>query len=185
MHGNELALRRLGVTVLVLATGWFLAALYALHAALPSNVIRLPLEDSLKIGGLAPQGWAFFTRDPRERDMLMFVKTDAGWLDASLGPNASLQNLGGISRNARGQGIEVGMLVTRLPPEAWTRCRARHVKACLDEARGHLTLPNLYPRPTLCADEVALVLVSPTPWAWSGHSRTTLQAKVARFSTLC
>ena len=54
--------------LLFLGVAWATAGLYVVHAQVPRNVLELPLERVLgpAIPFFAPEGWAFFTRDPRE-----------------------------------------------------------------------------------------------------------------------
>ncbi len=82
------AVRQLGVVVIALAMAWSVLILYAVHVELPVNALDLPFESSLKppLQALVPQGWGFFTRDPREPRLLPFRREAGVWQAASEGP---------------------------------------------------------------------------------------------------
>src|SRR5690606_6732348 len=76
--------RRLGLLALGLLLGWSTVTVYALHGALPYNPVKLPFQDRFNIRLFLPEGWAFFTRDPREDRMLPYLRgAEAGWTRAS------------------------------------------------------------------------------------------------------
>ena len=64
-----------------------------------------------------PQSWGFFSKDPRE-DSLNIYLLDA---DEELRwPNNSLKNVIGLNRYGRTQGIELGLMLEKLPSkEKW------------------------------------------------------------------
>lgn len=159
---------------------WGIFAVYAIHDALPANPIRLPFEGAVNVRAIAPQGWAFFTRDPREPDIEVF-SADDGWRRL-LEPNNGAYALWGASRKARGQRLELGMLSTEI--SRWTRCRGVP-QACLDRAPTTQRLANTYPIPTLCG-ELGFVKAPPVPWAWSGSGESIhMPSKISRVRVTC
>lgn len=161
---------------------WGVFFLYSFHAALPANPIRLPFAEAVDIRTMAPQGWAFFTRDPREADIDVRA-AEAAWTSL-LHPNNSTFSLLGASRDARAQRIELGMLSTRIPSAKWVRCKGDPA-ICLEESRVVLHLENDYPIPTLCGD-LGFVKAPPVPWAWSGTERSIhMPSKISRVTVSC
>src|SRR5438270_566632 len=82
--------------LLFLGVAWATAGLYVVHAQIPRNVLELPLERVLKpaIPFFAPEGWAFFTRDPREPHLLPYRHgTDGMWAFAHAGPHADIRTM--------------------------------------------------------------------------------------------
>jgi antimicrobial peptide system SdpA family protein len=159
---------------------------YAVHAPMPANAVSLPYESSMRswVRQLLPEGWAFFTRSPREADVAPVIRTGHGrWRDALLGPHAEPRNAFGFARRSRAQGVELGMLSGSLRKDAWTDCRGP-VDACLERATA-VGVANTAPAPTLCG-AVGLVSRPPVPWAWSRSSREiTMPARVARLEVSC
>ena len=185
VKGEVYSLRAVGAFVLALALAWFTLLAYVVHAAVPPNPIRLPLEKRMYTRYWAPQGWAFFTRDPREEDILLFVRgRDGAWISAHKGPHASPSNYFGLSRASRARGIEVGQILRRVPKAGWQPCKER-AEVCLERTPNAGTVRNISPNPTLCG-EVGLALQKPVPWAWSSSAyKIVMPSRVSRLGVLC
>ncbi|QYC40435.1 Sporulation-delaying protein SdpA [Nonomuraea coxensis DSM 45129] len=164
---------------------WVAVIFYVVHTQLPSNAIRLPGQESarLTIITLTPQGWAFFTKSPREPQVGVWQRAAGGWRDARLGPHSEPWNALGFNRRSRSQGLELGIMQTAVPADAWRPCEGDDVSACLDRAPVAVTIRNTAPRPVHCGP-VGLVQRDPLPWAWAG-SETVMPAKVARLEVSC
>jgi antimicrobial peptide system SdpA family protein len=177
--------RALAGLALVLLAFWGGLFLYVVHSAMPYNPVALPFEQYFATRTWAPEGWGFFTRDPREERVSFFVRDARGnWTSASLAPHARARNVFGLNRKSRAQGIEAGMLLTTIPESDWTTCR-QSAEACLAAAPVVATMTNTSPQPTLCG-EVGLLLRKPLPWAWTrSKSRLTMPARIARIHTSC
>lgn len=178
--------RRLAAFALGVALGWGILLAYLLHSLMPFNPVRLPRQGTVAARLWLPQGWSFFTRDPRSEDTLAFIRDPGGeWRRTPAGPHASPPNLLGFRRYTRAQGIEAGLLLTAVPREAWSEC-ADSVLACLDRPAASVpALRNLSPRPSLCGD-VALVLQKPLPWAWRASARKIdMPSRLARLRVEC
>jgi antimicrobial peptide system SdpA family protein len=176
--------RRLGLFGLALGLVWLAVCAYALHGALPYNPITLPFEARAHTQFWLPEGWAFFTRDPRSDLMLLFRKGSEGWVSASRGPNSALVNTFGLNRAARAQSVEAGLLLNSFPDSVFKDCRDA-VVACFERVAVAGSLKNTSPYPTLCGD-VAIAMQRPVPWAWvaSGHP-VTMPSHVVRLDVAC
>ncbi|WP_075007689.1 SdpA family antimicrobial peptide system protein [Stigmatella aurantiaca] len=179
--------RGLGLAALALILCWTTVTVYALHAALPHNPIHLPFEDQANIRMVLPEGWAFFTRDPRSDRMLPYIRGPGGqWTWASQTPNFQLQNSFGLDRAARAQGVELGLLLDEARDAGRQDCEDDPL-ACLEQAPVGQKLSNRSPRPTLCG-QVGLVFQKAVPWAWSRSAqerRVTMPSKVLRLDVEC
>jgi antimicrobial peptide system SdpA family protein len=174
---------RLAFALLVSAV---VVGLYSVHAAMPANAVSLPYEDSLRqpIRQVLPQGWSFFTRAPREPDLLPFVRgADGQWRDALRAPHSEPRNVFGLARGSRTQGIEMGVLTSAVAADEWRDCRGP-IAACLDRTPAiAVTNPTL--APTLCG-EVGLANQPPPPWAWSRSGKSiTMPSTVIRLVVSC
>lgn len=180
------ALRRIAGAAVALIVSWSIVFGYVVHAALPLNPIRLPLEESLHANVWAPQGWAFFTRDAREDRFFVFRRGAAGdtWQPALMSPHNKPSNAFGMDRKTRAQGVEMGLMFNAAPKQAWRSCKGDPV-ACLSDAPVAFQMANISPRPTLCGD-VGLVLQPPVPWAWARLPHTSqMNSRVARVKAVC
>jgi len=178
---------RLGVVALVLTFAWLTLAAYVVHTRMPTTAVSLPGEAALKpmMNLFMPEGWAFFTKSPRDERLLPFVRTSNGsWIYANRGPNAEARNLFGISRSSRAQGPEMGLLISKVPVSAWRNC-AGDAKPCLDSSPVAFAGQSPSATPVLCGT-VGLVLQEPLPWAWfAARDRVNLPSRVARLEIRC
>ncbi|WP_103020449.1 SdpA family antimicrobial peptide system protein [Salinibacter altiplanensis] len=152
----------IGLVILFL---WGTFGAYILQASMPYNPIDLPYSDVVDMRTVIPEGWAFFTRNPREPSSRFYEKRDGTWQSARLGANASPENLFGLSRRGRGQGIEAARLIEQAPDSAWTKCKAS-ARSCLKSISHVPTVENPSPLPTFCGT-VGFVRRPPVPWAWN------------------
>ena len=179
-------LRALGLWTIGLLTAWSIVGAYVVHAALPFNPIHLPFEQVVPVRYFAPEGWAFFTRDPREERYDAFTLLSGEWRGALLGPHSRPSNWFGLDRASTAQGVEIGLLLANIPEHDWHACRAEPTR-CLAEL-GVPESPatvNHSPEPTLCGD-VGLSLQRPVPWAWSrSKTKIVMPSRVLRLRISC
>ena len=141
-------------------------ALYTLDGSTGYNLAELPLESKIGISAWLPEGWAFFTRDPREEGVRVYSRgTDGEWTNVIEAPLGAWNNAFGLNRAPRRQGIEQGLLLTGLPQDGWTPCVSSALATCLNAAEHTVTFANPSPVATLCG-ELAVVKQKPVPFAW-------------------
>ncbi|WAS84895.1 MULTISPECIES: SdpA family antimicrobial peptide system protein [unclassified Corallococcus] len=177
----------MGLLALGLLFGGSSVAAYALHAALPYNPLQLPFEDRFDIRLVLPEGWAFFTRDPRDERILSYLRTPGGqWVRANQTPNFQPRNAFGIDRAARAQGVEMGLLLEATRQLGRHACEEDPLK-CLERAPSERTLRNESPNPTFCG-QLGIVFQPAVPWAWSRSHRgkaVVMPSKVLRLDVEC
>jgi antimicrobial peptide system SdpA family protein len=174
----------LGGITIALGLAWMVAIGYALYPALPYSPIRLPFAREAMSILWAPQGWAFFTRDPREEKVTYYVRTDFVWQSAMLAPHGRLSNVGGLRRKSRSQGVEMALLIHEIPEADWQNCTAS-LQECLGKLPKGRAVHNISPAPTLCGT-VAIVLQKPVPWAWARSSRpVTMPFRILPLEVSC
>lgn len=178
-------LQRLGIATVAVAALWAVAALYPIQAAAPNNPVTLPFEDRVDSLKVAPQGWAFFTRSPREPYLLPYVRASSGqWESAHVGQHAHPKHAFGLNRASRAQGVEMGLLQSEIDEDDWRDCDGAP-EDCLPALPVTVTAENESPRPTLCGD-VALLRQEPVPWAWSrGSDPPEMPGEAVRMEVAC
>lgn len=173
---------RLGALTIALAIAWGVVALYALVGVLPHGALTLPAVARVRV--VLPEGWAFFTRDPREPDVDVLALRKGEWVPALRRPFSAARNLFGLSRAGRAQAVELGMLMGELKTVPLTPCRAAP-EQCAEALEIQATVANHEGRRTICG-EVLVVVREPTPWAWSGVTpRVEMPTKIARVEVAC
>jgi antimicrobial peptide system SdpA family protein len=159
-------------------------ALRVARTALPENAAVPTSQPLSALHILLPQGWSFFTRDPREERISVFVRRGPlAWTNASSTTIADPRNAFGLDRTSRAQGLEVSHLVASVPDTAWTPCRYDST-ICLDSVYHSDATANRVANPRLCG-EVGIVLRPPVPWAWRHSAGVRMLARVARLTVRC
>lgn len=146
---------------------WTTVAGLAAHAPMKSTALG-PHENRLLTQLVIPQGWNFFTRDPREDDIFVYRRHEGELHDALAWPNAGWANGLGLRRTGRAQGIEVGHIIAGIDWDEIAPCRDGE-PACIAATPLEHTAVNPVPSPMLCG-ELAIVMRPPMPWAWADHA---------------
>ncbi len=156
----------LGAAAIALTAGWVVAAPYTFDGSRAENALDLPGSDALAIRQLAPQGWAFFTRSPRERDFdVLRYDPEHGSQTLLRYPNFSAPLFLGWRRANRAQGLEFGLMTNELEARELSSCKGP-VEDCAETLAAQPPIANTAPNPTLCGD-VLVVYREPVPWAWA------------------
>ena len=175
---------RLGAFVFALMLFWTIIVLYTVHPVLPPNPIQLPLEDHTPMVSLLPQGWGFFTRDPRSADMTAFLRTSDGGWRVAINNKPPWPRFLEFSRSRKMTNVEVGLVLYEIPDPKWQPCEELP-SACLDKVTGSGQINNPVAYPTLCGD-IGIVRQAPIPWAWSAASdETVMPSEVLRVQVAC
>lgn len=175
---------RKGVAAACIAAVWGAIFLFVLVHSLPHNPVGGAIPDRIGIRIFIPEGWAFFTKDPRDRQFQVFSERGGRWVPAMRMPVARPGNLFGIDRAARAQGVELGMILQKVPDAAWAEC-ASDDAVCLRAASADFEIRNDLPTPTLCG-RIGIVLREPVPWAWrSSRDEIHMPALAARLRIRC
>jgi antimicrobial peptide system SdpA family protein len=135
-------------------------------SSLPYNPSSIGPMAERDVKTTVPEGWGFFTRDPREPDIALYEQRQGVWQKAAHMPIARASNLFGIDRFPRAQSVEIGMILSDLDrPNAWRACDGDLV-TCLNAA-PKIALRHRWKYPVLLGT-VAFVRQEPVPWAWAG-----------------
>lgn len=153
--------------MIIICAAWAVVLTYVAQAQLPKNVITLPGQKDVRhaIANLAPQGWAFFTKSPREPEIGPYRKSPADWKPLALTPHSSPRNVFGLNRESRAQGVEIALLLSGAQNDDWRECTDGRQQCLNDFGAPARRVENRSPDPTLCGT-VGLLREKPTPWAW-------------------
>ncbi|HEV8701067.1 MAG TPA: SdpA family antimicrobial peptide system protein [Candidatus Polarisedimenticolia bacterium] len=169
---------------------WAAAIGPVLLGSLPDSPLRPSLGFRQDMIAIAPQGWAFFTRDPREPVDRVYAPLQAG---PSAGPewaqvtytNSSRRNWLGLKRDARALNVELASLLSEVDPAQWRDCPGR-IETCLRERDvPAVAVVNRSRIRALCGS-ILVERRPPAPWAWSRAKRPVLlDSKIARLEVRC
>ncbi|GAB2926597.1 SdpA family antimicrobial peptide system protein [Streptomyces sp. NPDC059164] len=178
----------MGKLLIAVIAFWTLVGGYVLHTQLPSNAVQLPgqagMERTVRV--VTPQGWAFFTKSPRDAKIEVWTRDSGGkWNDALLAPHSEARNAFGFNRTSRAQGVELGQLQARVSPSAWKTCDDGDLARCLSAFGDPIAAKAPVPRPLLCG-AVGVTQQEVLPWAWSdSEGDMKMPGKVAVLEVAC
>ncbi|MGD1894532.1 MAG: SdpA family antimicrobial peptide system protein [Cyclobacteriaceae bacterium] len=144
---------------------WIGVIVFISTAAIQYSPISASARVTANTQMIMPEGWAFFTRNPREKDLLIYRKVNGQWESNPHWPIANPINLFGISRVPRAQSSEAAMLLKKLPDEKWTACKDDLLKCLHCDTLEVTILETAVPKPLL-QDTLAFAMQEPVPWAW-------------------
>ena len=157
-------------------------------ASLPYNPI--PISKKLKsyVNTFIPEGWAFFTRNPREPSLYLYKKTEEGnAVPYCTYPSATADHWFGAKRTLRSQGAEAGTLIKGIPESSWIEHEGRastYIEECGDFLQVAI-LDNPVAGPYLCGS-VYIVLQEPVPWACARSANNlNHHMRIAKMNVSC
>jgi antimicrobial peptide system SdpA family protein len=176
-----------------LGLGWRMVALVLLGVTIVLYVLRgaLPVTPFSTPGNLqtdyarvfAPQGWAFFTYNPRAPHLTVLGRDATGaWSVLTPGRLAVPADLMGLDRIRQAQDTDVRRLLPQVPDNAWVACE-REAVDCLSELGPGPAVTNVSPRRDVCGD-IGLIMQEVVPWAWREFP-TIMPSKVVRVTVTC
>ena len=137
----------------------------SINASMPRGVLSIgqPFRTVARV--VWPQGWAFFTRNPRDGFIEIYRPSEDGpWVKDDIGRNAELRYLLGWIRTPRVRNLEAGFL-TGLVLTNWTLCK-KSPGECLQESDvAPERLVNPTSTPLLCGT-IGFVKQEALPWLW-------------------
>lgn len=159
--------------------------LSVLFSSLPFNPTRSALDLQKTVFTFLPQGWAFFTRSPREAQVILYEVTDQG-LERVHHKHSSLYNLIGLNRRSTALMSELQYFKMRISERDYINTEWNYQRDLFGDLPKTTTeLTNMYSDPILCG-EYLLVFQEPVPWAWlDSVEEIKMPAKVIRLHISC
>lgn len=144
---------------------WAAVVLGVLVLAAPNNPLLPRAQHRNTMLLLLPQGWAFFTLDPREPDTFLYRELADGTVREVETQGYREFPLGAADREGRLVGHELRLLAARFAPDVWTGCRGDLAPCLAALPPAPVTLAEPFRSVPACG---RLVLESrpPAPWAW-------------------
>jgi hypothetical protein len=131
---------------------------------------QVVLSEKLKmeLNTLFPEGWSFFTRNPRE-SLLEVYKIENNRLVYLPLSNSSKENLYGFSRKSRVKGFEASIIVSDIPTKLWTEDVGRNYANHLYDKAIEVKLKksNNYFKNGF----YLFIVRKPIPWAWANRNQ--------------
>ena len=158
-------MKTLRISFVAVCLFWAAFTFFSLLVYVEDNPVRMSYKSSHNSRVLFPQGWAFFTKSPRDPNIQLYHIVN-GKLEVLPGQRqATFANLMGVRRNARAMSVEYAKMLYEIPATKWVKCDINpniFIKKYPLEA---LNIKNPTPRALLHGD-IYLIQQATVPWAW-------------------
>jgi len=167
------------LTFIVTSLVYALLIVKVFFTSLPYNPIKSTGPQTRLIRSFLPEGWAFFTRNSREDQTIVYTVNASNfdiarfkWLQ-----NSHYSNYFGLDKKSRYMGVELAYLLSKLKSNDWSSCQKltkEKIKTLeVIEVKNELEIKNFK----------GLLLVQkkePIPWAWRESSvEVEMPSKIA------
>jgi antimicrobial peptide system SdpA family protein len=152
--------------------GAWVVLCYLILISHSSKDYRVTHKVKKHISFLLPQGWGFFTRDPREA-ITMAYKIENGELRELTVQNASVKNYLGFSRNSRFVGIDLSKILEQISSDTWKNGKgdfAQQIPATPDTILVLQERLKFFPE-----GEYVFYQYQPIPFAWADRNQKVYQ----------
>ncbi|MBU6949656.1 SdpA family antimicrobial peptide system protein [Staphylococcus haemolyticus] len=131
-------------------------------------------DTQVKIGAIWPQGWGFFSKNPRSTNMKFYSLENSEEVRL---PNMKFENVFGLNRKGRAQAIEAGRLNSKIPKHKWKTCEnsSCNIKNIATSEKS-FRVKNDAPKPLL-KGEYIFVQQKPIPWNYSKYYKKKTEIK--------
>ena len=167
------------VTSLVFST-WLIINIFLI--TVKGNPIEITNEVDSRVFNFIPQGWAFFTRDPREAQITIYRIENDSVLKPYPQRHSSLNNLLGLKRTSSKILTELQLLKLKTSDSLYSDVKWNYQVDKFEKFKiKRFEYKNEIYDPILLGDFI-VVYQKPVPWAWSKSIKEIkMPAKVIRF----
>jgi|SRR5690554_1052686 antimicrobial peptide system SdpA family protein len=116
------------------------------------------------INSLMPQGWGFFTKDPREFQYIFYEISDKEIIKKVTIKNNSFENSFGLSRKSRRIGMEQSIITSQIKDSLWTKHRNFEILQIPSENR--VIIENKKMINYIKKGDYVIIRKEIVPWAW-------------------
>lgn len=163
--------------------GGFITVVF--FSSIQFNPIQKQINSKKIVYTLVPQGWAFFTRSPREAQILIY-RNEKGIFKKENHTHSSVYNLLGLSRKSSVIMSEMQLVRYEIPNKLFSNTKWNYQNNYMGYIPKEIfKFKNKVDNPILCG-EYLLVLQKPIPWAWSSSIlEIEMKAKIIRIKIEC
>ena len=158
---------RIIVLLFFLILFWGLAILNIAIISLPNNPLRGIMGTKKSLVAVIPEGWGFFTRNPREDVLFTFIKKNNQWIPYDKQNNAAPENLFGLKRTARVNGLIYATYFKNISASDWKLYKNLDLDNLKSVAFAPKKVKNSSKYLDFCGETLLFVKTKTIPWAWS------------------
>ena len=135
------------------------------------NPVRLSYNNAQELYSILPQGWAFFTRNPKEEVLQLYKEDKSNLKLINNSASLSFKDVFGLKRDVRKKSAELAEIIKKIPSEKWETKKSSDKMKNLINLKISDTVINVFNNKLLTGDYI-IVRSRRKPWAWSNSSIT-------------
>lgn len=136
-----------------------------LTSYLPYSPIGISNSTKQHLQTFLPQGWAFFTRSPKEATINIYQIVDDGFVDINY-KSGDPRFYFGANKSSRMQMVELGSILNELPDSIWIKNRGHLINTKKSDTVDFFKVKHKSGFRSITG-RIALEKIEPIPWAWS------------------
>lgn len=142
-------------------------------SSMPESVLTPNYELRASVNALVPEGWSFFTRNPRS-EMADIYKIEGYKITRLSLSNAESENLFGLSRKSRKIGMELSLIANKVTVDDWKLIPAISLENLPKNFKPLRAEKDFY---FIKKGKYVISVYDPIPWAWA-KSKNNIHRKI-------
>lgn len=135
------------------------------------NPVHLNYSSAQRIYDFIPQGWAFFTRNPRENVVKLYKVDDHKLVYLNSTTSLSFEDFLGIKRHKRRISAELSEIISNMKKtKKWNEFRNIEVATAVNKIQISDTIENKFKNKLLKSGEYLIFSSKRMPWAWESSN---------------
>ncbi len=126
-------------------------------------------SSQILLKGFIPEGWAFFTRNPKEEDYIPYVYKNKKLSKIERYPIFSEENSWGFDRGYKAISMEVAATLKKVNQQDWNKKNNYNLTEIKDSIYNVKIIKTTFKYPVLL-DTICVIAIEPIPWAWNSIS---------------
>lgn len=155
------------LTFLVCFVVSFLFVFSVFLNTLEVNPVKLNIDLDNKIFTFVPQGWAFFTRNPREAQIVLYQKNKNNELIEIPQRHSSCNNLFGLNRKASKLMSELQFIKSKVDVNLYYNTRWNYQENIYSQIPNKMVIIKNQMADPILIGEYVVVFQKAVPWAWT------------------
>ncbi len=176
---------RFTIVLIVSFTSLCAFVLVIFFSSIGFNPVQSEVSHQRLIKTFIPQGWAFFTRSPREAQSILYSVVGETLIPVKH-KHSGFSKAFGLNRKSTAIVTEASLLRANIPDSVFMNTQWGYQADRIGEfPKTSFKVTNEMGQAILCGEYV-LVFQKPVPWAWSkSMEEMDMPAKVARLEIVC
>lgn len=173
------------VTIVGLFAVWGTLAITVLTGSIRESPFAWNHHDRITLMQIMPEGWAFFTRNPREPVTKIYRQRSGTWTYVDRA-NFSPRSWFGAKRTSTLESIELQNLLGGIYSDStWTEC-TEDVSTCVASASPETVALENTSRTQLLCGSLLVQKHDPVPWAWAqNEDDVVMPSRIVHLSIEC